>query len=283
MIVLGPDAVDYRTDDDLKGSLPRLSIDSVVYSRPADTNGYLTIDIYAENLWNDSVTAAVELLTFEPGESLPFDNGDYIAISSLQLAPHAHGRMRAYCKFHQTGQRVMGISEDGKTFLSLDTLHIIEGRQAGVSITAIDTFSLDNNELCFVVSLRNNSSDEWAGQMITYSLFEGTYSTEGGEWRQWRVLNLPPGEALTDTVNFGPLQTGRDYEMVVRNPWLPALTFQFRLPSPTDGIPSLLPEKETEQPTRYYDINGRRLPAPPHQGIYLEQHGAHVRKRIHLK
>ena len=282
MIVLGPDAVDYRVDDDLKGSLPRLSIDSVVYSRPADTNGYLTVDIYAENLWNDSVTAAVELLTFKLGEPQPFDNGDYIAITSLQLAPHAHGRMRAYCKFHQTGQRVMGISEDGETFLSLDTLQILEGHQAGVSITAIDTFSLENNELCFVVSLHNNSSDEWAGQMITYSLFEGQYTTDGGEWRQWRVLNLPPGEALTDTVSFGALRTGCDYEMVVRNPWLPALTLQFRLPIPTDGIPPLLPETETGLPMRYYDLNGRRLSAPPHQGIYLEQRGTIVRKRIHL-
>ena len=62
---------------------------------------------------------------------------------------------------------------------------------------------------------------------MTYSLFEGDYTKEEGDWRHFRVINLPPDSKMEDSVSFAYLKPDTKYTFVIRNPWNPALEYSF--------------------------------------------------------
>ena len=231
MILLHPSAIDWKEDDSLP-TYDNLRIDSVRYSRQPDGNAYVTVDIFARNITSESITTAVELLTFELGDTSAFHNAEYLAITGTQLNPYESGRMRAYCKFSKQGKRIFGISDNDLTFLYQDTIEVLPSVGSGITIVSVDTIM--KPDLTFLIKLRNHSSSGWAGNQITYSLFEGEYTPAGGEWRQWSIMNLPPDGEQTDTISFGPLKKEQLYTFVVRNPWIPAYSYSFSLPVSTD-------------------------------------------------
>ncbi len=275
MLVMGKEDVQYNPNDRQEGEYPKLKVDSVLYSRLPDRNGYVTVDVFVRNLWADSITAAVELFTYSPGAEKPFRDADYVGLTGLKLAPKSQGRMRAYCRFSELGTRVFAVSEDGSTFLYSDTLEVADGQRSGVSVLSADTLWEGNGTMQFHIVIANNSDTEWAGNMLTYSLFEGDYTASGGEWRKWRILNLSPGEEITDTVAFASLKNGRRYTFVVRNPWLPALVRSFVVESPV-GIGPVIPSCSV--PDGIYTFDGLRVGRIRHKGVYWIRRNGKTRK-----
>lgn len=268
MLVLNPDSVDFEEGDTIT-DLDNLRIDSVVYSRTPDCNGYTTLKILLKNITSQPISTTVELLTFEEGDTAAFRNGDYVALTGADLLPDEDKWVTAYCRFTQQGRRVMGISADDSSFLYLDTLNVAPASGRGVSVVAVDSL-VAGGSATFFVTIQNNSDTSWAGNMVTYSFFKGAYTEAEGDRRQWTVLNLAPAARQTDTVRFEGLLPATDYTFVVRNPWLPAAEISFTTAINTGVTPlRAVPDSEADEPAFVYDLQGRRVSRRAAKGIVL--------------
>ena len=116
VLLLHPDSVKW-TDGDTIRLKDNLRIDSVHYLRKPDGNAYVTIKIYAKNISEEPINAAVEMLTYKPGDTAIFKNADYVGMLGSDIAPHESVCLTAYCHFTETGERVFGITADGKSFV----------------------------------------------------------------------------------------------------------------------------------------------------------------------
>lgn len=268
MLVLNPDSVDYEVGDTIT-DFDNLRIDSVVYSRTPDCNYYTTLKIHLKNITSQPISTTVELLTFEEGDTAAFRNGDYVALTGADLLPDEEKWVTAYCRFTQSGRRVLGISDNDSSFLYLDTLNVIPASGQGVSIVAVDSL-VTGESATFFVTIQNNSDTSWAGNMVTYSLFKGAYTDSEGDRRQWDVLNLAPAAWQTDTITFEGLLPATDYTFVVRNPWLPASEISFTTAVNTGVTPlRTTTETETDKPAFVYDLQGRRVSRRAAKGLVL--------------
>ena len=284
MLLLSPDSVS-REDGDTIRQKDNLRIDSVKFMRQPDCNGYVTAHIYAHNITDVPIQAAVELFTYEKGDSAIFKNADYTALAGKNFAPRAASVMTAYARFRKSGERVFGISADGVKILFRDTVEIAPYGEKGVGIVSVDSAVTDTSA-SFYVKVRNKSAETWSGDMLTYSLFEGPYTTAEGDLRQWRVLNLAPGDEETDTVRFARLTAGKEYTFVVRNPWLPAYTAIFTAgeQSPAGvSSPSVSAGGQHKEGADFYTVDGKPVAAPERGGIYLKRQKEHYKKVYYQK
>lgn len=263
-LFLNPDSVEW-TDNDTISVYDNIRIDSVVYSRPPDCNGYTTIQMLIRNITDQNIYTDIELLTFEEGDSAAFSNGDFVAVTGTELHAGASKWVTAYCFFAESGKRVLGISNDDSTFLYLDTLTVEKYNGAGVTVANVDSI-ITETTATFNVRIVNNSDVGWAGNQITYSLFRGDYTTAEGDWRQWDILNLEPAGEKVDTVSFEGLIPGEQYTFIVRNPWLPVVNIPFTTHVAT-GIYAAEAKSETALP--YYNMYGRKVGKNIGKGIYL--------------
>ena len=273
MLLLSPDSVAWSDGDTIRLK-DNLKIDSVKYLRNPDGNKYVTLKIYARNISDEPINTVVELLTYAIGDTAIFKNADYVGITGANIEAHQSVCMSAFCHFSNSGQRVFGISADGIKFLYKDTLQILPSTELGVSVLSVDTV-MHGTEAIFHVHINNNSNTAWAGDIITFSMFEGDYTTSEGDWRQWKVMNLAPAATETDTISFGQLKTNTKYTFVVRNPWLPAFTMIFNTGQNVSGISPL---KSAEREGTSYMLNGMPINGKKQKGIYLEQKNGHYIK-----
>lgn len=280
MLVLNPDSVGFEEGDTIT-DFDNLRIDSVVYSRLPDCNHYTTLKIHLKNITSQPISTTVELLTFEEGDTAAFRNGDYVALTGADIEADGEKWVTAYCRFTQSGRRVLGISDNDSSFLYLDTLNVDPASGQGVSVVAVDSL-IDSGSATFYVTIQNNSDTSWAGNMITYSLFMGAYTDSEGDRRQWDVLNLAPAASQTDTIRFEGLLPATDYTFVVRNPWLPAAELSFTTAVNTGVSPlRTTPDSETDEPAFVYDLQGRRLSRREAKGIVIvKRNGRWIKQAV---
>lgn len=235
-LFLCPDSVEYQTGDTLTDS-HRIGINGVRFLRAPDTNPYVTAEVSVTNLCADSIYAPVQFFTYTQLDSLgrPADI-DYLGVADGELNALEDTTLTAYLTFTETGTRLLGLNTADSLYLSFDTLYINKANQPALDYTLQDSVVL-SDAATFAVNIENRSAAYWSGRMVTYSLFEGDYTTEEGDLRHFTVLNLPPGEKTFDTVSFSNLKPTTDYTFVVRNPWQPIMQVPFTTQSPT-GIHS---------------------------------------------
>ncbi|MFA6819745.1 MAG: C10 family peptidase [Bacteroidaceae bacterium] len=277
VLLLHPDSVEW-TGGDTISLKDNLKIDSVRYLRKPDGNAYVTIKIYAKNISEEPINAAVEMLTYMPGDTAIFKNADYVGMSGSDIAPHVSVCLTAYCHFTESGERIFGITADGKNFIYKDTLQIQPRNEYGVTIVDVDTI-MKGTEAVFYVRINNNSGTAWAGDILTYSLFEGDYTTAEGDWRQWHVLNLPPETMITDTISFGTLKTNTKYTFVVRNPWLPSFSMSFN----TAEVTAIQAIKSENKENMIYKLDGLPVDKLKRGSIYLQVKNGHYIKVYYQK
>ena len=273
-LLLNPDSVPW-TGGDTISTTENFKIDSIRFGRQPDCNGYIRADVYVRNTLPYEATANVaEILTFEPGDTAAFQNGDYVGFIGGNIEAGSTACFTSYCDFTQSGRRVLAISDDDETFLYVDTLDIGPRTSAAVKVISVDTL-ISEHEATFYIRLMNTSNTSWTGNQLTYSIFQGDYSTQALNYRQWSVTNIPPGGEQTDTITFSRLKPGEYYTFVVRNPWLPVESVSFYTHGPL-GIMGL---KSHNRPNGAgYDLHGRHVAVPRSKQISLIRRGTQYNK-----
>lgn len=273
-LLLSPDSVAWTAGDTIS-TTDNLRIDSVHFWRPPDCNGYVRADVYVRNTLSAEATANVaELLTFEAGDTAVYEHADYVGFIGGNIDAGGTARFTSFLDFSVSGRRVFAITDDEERFLYVDTIDIGPRTSASVKVVSVDSV-ITEHEATFYVRLMNTSNTSWTGNQLTYSLFKGDYSTDGVNYRQWSVTNIPPGGEQVDTICFAALKPGEYYTFVVRNPWLPAETVSFYTHGP-HGINGI--REELAPYGEWYDLHGRRAGASRSKQISIVRKGSYYNK-----
>ncbi len=225
-LFLCPDSVDYAVDDTL-GTEHRIEVESVEFNRPPDTNIFVTAGIRVRNVSDIDVYSPVELFTYTETDSagLPSD-ADYLGLADAVVKARSDTTLTAYLQFSETGNRLLAVNTTDSLYLPFSAVEIKKAYQPQLGFEILGCSASDTS-VRLEIGISNLSKYYWSGRNLTYSLFEGDYTAEEGDWRHFRVINLPPGEEMRDTVSFGSLKPDTEYTFVVRNPWNPALQYPF--------------------------------------------------------
>lgn len=231
-LFLAPDSVEYQTGDTLSWQY-RLAINGVRFLRAPDTNMYLTAEIDVSNLADEQIYAPVQLFTYTQLDSVGYPADiDYLGVADGQLEAHQDSTLTAYLSLSEAGTRLLGLSTADSLYLAFDTLEITKAQQPALNYTLQDSVVL-SDAATFALKIDNLSPQYWSGRMVTYSLFEGPYTVEEGDFRHFTVLNLAPQHSQSDVVSFSNLRPQTDYTFVVRSPWQPVMEVAFTTSAPT--------------------------------------------------
>ena len=246
-------------------------VDDITLRREPDTQGYVIADFSITNHTSDSLDYTFEVLTYLPSDDDIFHQADYVALTSVSLAPGEHKIWPVYCKFSHTGERILAYSGDDVTLPYQMSVTITNGTTPILVFGMVD-YSLvrygDNLVANFSMNITNASGSGYAGNLVTYCLFpEG----ESIDERHWEVLSLAGATTQTYTTSFQHLEDGRTYTLKVRCPWAVQREFTFTVDSSeaTDAI-NQVPACPTVYDNRYYDLQGRPV-VQPLRGIYIHR------------
>lgn len=214
------DTLTYKADD--------IKVDKVEFLREPDLEGYVPVDVTLTNGSSDTISYTLVVFTAESGDSIDWNKTNTVGATAVTLYPDSTLITRVYCRFTASGHTQLGISGDGNYILSLMPFELKKttGHQLDFSKTTL--LNLDTGSATFQLSVTNRSAENWAGDIITYCLVE-----EGNplDTRHWTILNLAPGESLSDTISFSGLKPDCDYVFNAHCPWTTVSTYSFHTPS----------------------------------------------------
>lgn len=255
MLCMHPSAdVDVLEPDTLDFMNLGVRLDSICFLRQPATNGYVAADFYFHNEDSQAVTYTYEVMTYLPTDTAVFMQADYVGLSRVQMEAGERQRQRVYLSFDVAGQRILGISHDDETIpfsmpvnIRRDGVPTLEW--GGVEYTACDTSAT------FSIPVSNTAQDGVAGSLVTFCLYEDSYSTE--DLRHWTVLDLPAGASDTLTTVFNGLHPDTRYHFMVRCPWAVQGEVTFTT-TQTVGV-SVSSDYPNIFDSRQYDLSGRMV------------------------
>lgn len=276
-LLLHPDPVDATLPDTLCRTGREIVVDSLFVDLPPAAGKCSPVRIYLRNTAPYALTTPLELFTNAPTDTALFEQGDYIALGGITLEA---GEQRMLClmpQFRKTGQRVLRLSPDDVHLIHETPLYVANEKGALLSFDIPVLRFPSPGEVAVEQTIRNAGNAGRAGWKVTYELFEGTPRPDHNGTAHADYCLLPPDGEETDSVVFRGLKPETDYTLLVRYPWEPQHTVRFTLPSAT-GIPA--PTASDDTPVSYFDLSGRRLPAPPRKGLYIRRSGKTAEVRI---
>lgn len=227
-LALHPDIQSLFEGDTLTYKPEDITVNNVVFLRNPDLEGYVPVDVTLTNHSNDTITYTFVAFTTVEGDSIDWSQTNTVGATAVTLFPDSTQSARVYCNFTNTEHTVLGLSGDGDHVLCQIPFHLekTNGHQLDFSETTL--LNLDAQSACFQLSVTNLSSENWAGDMVTYCLVEKGNPLDT---RHWTILNLSPGETLSDTISFSGLKPDQDYTFNAHCPWTTVSTYSFHTPS----------------------------------------------------
>lgn len=252
--------------DSLKIDELGIVLRSVHYLRPPDTQAYTIADFDFENTSTEEVTYTYEVMTYLPTDEDIFVQADYVGLAAITLSPGESRTQRIYLQFHESGDRLLGISHDDVTIPFSEPVQIAVGTAPklkwGELETTVEPSDDDAFTATFTLPVMNQASAGYAGNLVTFCLYAD--GDENEDLRHYHVLNTAAGSQEALSVAFSHLQPDTHYTLLVRCPWPVQAQTDFRTPKAT-GIQA--PAAQAADAARY-DLSGRRTTAT--HGLLIE-------------
>lgn len=242
--------------------------DSIRFIREPDCQEYTPVDFYFHNEGEATVTYTYEVMTWLPTDTAIFYQADYVGLAAVTLAPGEHKVWRTFCRFNESGERIMGLSHDDETIPFQQTVTIAKGTRAVLEWGGTEVVLTWNNEerdvpvtASFTVDVKNNASGGVAGNVVTYCLRKAGLTGVNDDYqRHWKVLTLPAGCSEKLRVTFTGLLPSTDYEMWVRCPWNVVSSIAFTTPASADEVAVSQLKSDTQSGKElWFDLSGRKV------------------------
>ena len=251
-------------------ALHGVTVDNVTFRREPDVQGYVVADFEMTNHTTDNMNFTFEAFTYLPSDTAVFLQADYVAVSTVNLAPGESRVCPVYCQFAKSGERIFAVSADDVTMAYQQPLTIGKGTKPQLVYGELSHELVrygDNLTATLSLDVTNEAASGYAGDLITFYL----QPANGGESvRHWKVLALSGGATERLEVTFQHLEDGQTYTLWVRQPWTiqRELMFTPRMDDAADDVNSLTLEDRQGNDTMY-DLSGRRVKTWE-KGIYIK-------------
>ena len=267
-LLLHPDCITPELPDTLVRTGQEIVIDSIVPLAEPRAGMFTPLALYLRNASDTTLTTPFELFTNAPTDTLLFEQGDYIALTGVTLAPGEARRLVVDTQFNEVGNRLLRISPDDIQVLATVEVEVLPYVSSALHYTvSAPTFSAPN-AVQFTVTAQNSATAAGrTGVLQQFFLDEGAECRDyTGAVQQSHVLYLTPDETRTDTVTFRNLKPATTYTFKVKYKWYDVEEITFTTPD-ADGITPPCSDAENEV---WHMLDGRRLPCRPiTPGIYI--------------
>ena len=244
------------------------------------TNNFTTVRM---QVWNPSPTQALNN-TFGLLENVPTDTSiivqaKWLALTACQLAPNESKTLDVHVKFTRTGRVTLSVTHDGSHLLSQMPLEVSAASSPTFQTASPSITFTDGPGISVCQPISNTSTTQRASQTFVYDLLcEDT----GESCRTTHYIYLDAKADTLDQVSFTQLTPGQTYTLRLRERWPIVQSTSFVMPA-SSGIvpPQVKPSAQAGQPTEWFSLDGRRIPANhPAPGVYLLRKGDQTIKTI---
>lgn len=269
MLLLHPDSItDILQPDTLQDFAASVRLDSVQFRREIDNREYVLTDVTLTNLTSDTLYHTYMVLQNAVSDTALLTQSHPVSLTSLQLLPHATRTQTIPCHFtSQQGECIVSITFDDLQLEWSKRMEVIKAVSDKLSIRDLSVSFQDNNTVQMVLETSNGVSEGTSGRLLYFRLFpKGAKETCSSDFR---VLNLPAGQTVTDTLVFRHLSPLQEYELRAGTWSVPFHTVSFTMPSLPDAIEVIPAEAVGSAPL--YDLLGRRLTSTRGTGVYIRK------------
>ena len=266
-LFMHPDDFEIDISDSLRlqDALYGVRFDGVTFHREPDTKGYVRADFDLTNTTSDSLNFTFEVLTYLPTDTALFEQADYVALSSVNLAPHEHLTWPVFCHFSQTGERLFACSADDLTLPFIMPVRVEKGVSPKFTFTEPQVQLLrcrrEGGEEDLVARVSFEAGNE-APSGVGYDVATYCLIDDRGEEvvRHFDFVEAAAGGKQSKQVDFHRLVDGKEYTFLLRYPWQVVRQFTFRMDASqaTDGITLPLDSLPHNSFASSYDLMGRR-------------------------
>lgn len=261
-----------------------VEVEGVTFRREPDRRGYIKTDFTLHNTTNDSLNYTFEVLTYLPTDTAIFKQADYVALSTVNLAPGERKTWPAYCHFSKFGDRILAISPDDETLPFAQSIHIedgiapkyVFGEPEVQFVRRKNADGSDNHIARITLDISNDAASGVGSYPFTYCLYE-----EGADRdvRHFNIVDVYAGKPYHEVIDFQHLEDRHVYTFILRYPWTVQreVTFTYDASSEVvDGIEDVMMvdrdgsgKDRNHDCENIYDLLGRQV-LPSGKGIYIK-------------
>ena len=267
-LLLHPENISPELPDTLSRTGMEFVIDSLYTMAPPRDGMFTPVAICARNTSDTTLTTPFAVFTNAPTDTLLFEQGNFIAITGVTLAPGETRTWVVDAQFSGTGPQLLRLSPNDFTVVATTEIEVLPYANSALNYTVSPPSFPSPSEAQFIVNVQNSTVSEGrAGVLQKAFLDEGPECRDyAGAYQQSHVIYLNPGMEYTDTITFSNLKPFTTYTFKLQCKWTKVYEVTFTTPS-TDGIS--LPSAAT-QDEEWYMLDGRRLQRRPiAPGIYI--------------
>lgn len=271
MLILHPDSVtDVLELDTLQDFANAVRVEDITLRRQMTSMEYVLTDVHLTNLTTDTLYHTYEILLNSPSDTAILDQCKEICISSVKMMP---GETRTHTVAAHypvpAGEWILGITFDGKEVPFRKSMEAVSPSYDKLLVYDGKLTFPTNGSVSVELFLHNAAALGTSGRLLYFKLFkEGEDNTCS---RDYRVMNLPAGETVCDTLRFNRLEPETAYRLEI-GPWgTPIHTVSFVMPKESTGIDNVDVAKDGNLPnfSNWYDMNGRKV-LFPEKGVYIK-------------
>ncbi len=245
VLAFHPDALEDWDGDTLTYRNDEITVESFKFRREPNTKGYVTADVRLKNHSIDTITYTLLAFTTDTPDSIDWAKATEAGITAVTLYPGSTSDAVLYCQFKNQAVTTLGLTGDQQHILHLEPIEIKAGQRGDVCLNSVDVLQLEASRVRFGVKMTNESEQYWDGGIMIYTLY---HSGSDYQTQHWTIMNLAPGEELSDTVQFSGLQSGAGYRLQIHSSKGILHLYDFTTPG-TDGLDEIMSLKEED-----YDV-----------------------------
>lgn len=244
-------------------ALEGVSVEDFKLRRQPDTQdqSYTVADLTLRNTTDSPLDFTFAVFTNLPTDTAVFAQADYVALSTVSMQAGERLTVPVYCRFMETGDRLLRLTADDSTFLYEMPVQVVAGQDPVLSFDGLVLEQIVKDGrlgAMFRLQATNSATGGVAGRMMYYNLVR-----EGESQRRthFDVLSLPGGEQDSLSTVFWDLEEGATYTLTVRCRWTDydSLTFVATRQGATNHLAGV------HQPSKdkaFYSLRGFRLKQP---------------------
>lgn len=277
MLILHPDSVtDILLPETLFDYANAVKVDSVRFLREIDNREYVMADVTMTNLTEDTLYQTYLVMQNAVTDTALTKQCHNAALSSVRFLPKETVTQSIPCHFTAgEGECLVSISFDGKDTAWSRKQKVVKALTDDLAFKDIDISFTHDGTMRLVMDTYNIARQGTSGRLVYYRLFrKGMSHTCSSDFR---VLNLPAGETVRDTLSFHMLEPGTDYVLKIGN-WNKAIhEVSFTMPPLSDGITDM-EEVDKKHTSGIYDLQGRPMKRT-NDGAYIKNGRVYVGKQ----
>lgn len=278
-VLMHPDLTHITLPDTLARTGLEIAVDSVSLLLPPEKGKKTPIMLHLRNQSEQTLTTPLALFTNAPIDTAFVEQGDYIAITGVTLAPGEQCSWPVHVQFDVAGERTLRITPDDRHIIYEHPVDVLHKQPVQIAFDAPQIAFPQPTQVDVSIRVSNTSETGRTGQTLAFELYEGEFDEDKQGTRHYHYLYALPGEQVTKASAFLGLQPGTTYTLLVRSPWAIVQQKTFCTPKASAITPTVLPPMQ--HTTKWYDASGRSVQRPNAPGLYIRKTGQRTEKRLY--